>query len=421
MTILWSQPYFFLLLCTGLYYTLRTSRLLSEVQHRNIYNAFLWEQCSSGERRAVLLALVRTVPGSVSTLSWWMLLAMIHLGGAGCLFWYAVFSLLWVRPLGALSTLWAYYRAPDEVGIRFPQLFSRARTRKYLPPAPRRAGLLGLVQLGVLCCSLCPAGLLLPRSLDAPGPRTAIFCLLAAAAVRLFLPTRRQTAWSVASLLFLAVLAAALLCNLANLIPAVQLVVLDAFQFSPFLLALSGAGFQLALRSGGQLAVGTAGLTLPSDGGMPELPHPICCGLRTQLQALLSLILHLLLGLLFLCTQLAPQKSAWFQILLWGFLCLFGVERFVQALRRLPCASRWTRPAAGLLCPLAWLLLDRLGGSLFQSVFWGLFWAGSLGTVWLLLSGSGWYFALLEDYRDAFLWHVQPHPRISRRHRPPPE
>lgn len=417
MTVLWSQPYFFLLLCTGLYYTLRSFLVLSEIPDHNPYEAFLRQQCSPETRRQVLASLLRSIPGSISTLSWWMLLGMLELGGAGCLFWYAVFSLLWIRPLGALSTLWAYYRAPDEAGVRFSRLFARSRARKGLPPAPRRTGLLKLLQLGALCCFLCPAGPVLSRSLSYLSPRTALLLLLAAAASRLLLPPERRRAWSAISLLFLALLGTALVYNLPNLIPVLQLVLQDAFQCSSFLFALSGAGAQLVLRSGGQLGVGALAflVTAGPTGGAPELPHPVCCGLLAQLQALVSLLLHLLLGLLFLCTQLVPQESAWILAPLWGLLCLFGVDRFVRVFRLLPVDSWWRGLAAALCCLLAW---QNAGA--FQALFWGLMWAGSLGMVWLLLSDSGWYFALLEDYRDAFLWHVQPHPRISRRYRPPP-
>ncbi len=366
-------------------------------------------------------ALLASIPAGVSSLSWWMLLGMMALGGAGCLLWYALFSLMWIRPIGALSALWAYYRAPGEGEICFSALFTRSRSRRSLAPAPLRAGLLALIQAGVLLCLLCPAGLILPRSLAGPGLRTAVGCLLAAAVVRLFLPSARRRAWAVASVLFLAVLAAALLWNLPNLIPAFKLVLQDAVQCSSFLFALSGAGLQLVLRGGGQLGAGMVSLqTAPGSGGGPWLPHPVCAGLQAQLQALLSLLLHLLLGLIFLCAQLVPQRNVWLQVLLWGFLCLFGIERFLQALRRFPGASRVRRAAAGLCSLLGWLLLERLCGGVFQAAFWGLLWAGSLGTAGLLLGDSGWYFALLEDYRDALLWHVQPHPRISRQHRPPP-
>lgn len=417
MAYLWSRPYFFLLLCTALYYTLRTSRVLSGVRHRNIYDLFLREQCTPEVRRQVGLTLLGSIPAGLSSLSWWMLLGMLKLGGAGCLLWYALFSLLWIRPTGALSALWAYYRAPEEGEIGFRALFIRSRSRRTLAPAPLRAGLLGLIQAGVLLCCLCPAGLILPRTLGGPGPRAAFACLLIAAAVRLFLPSARRRAWAVVSILFLAVLAAALLGNLPNLIPALCLVVQDAFQCSSFLFALSGAGLQLVLRGGCQLGTGALALRAAlGSGGGPALPHPVCAGLMAQLQALLSLVLHLLLGLFFLCAQLVPQRNAWFQILLWGFLCLFGIERFLHTLRRISGTSR-VRRAAGVCGLLLWLLLERLGGA-FPAVFWGLLWAGSLGAVCLLLGESGWYFALLEDYRDALLWHVRPHPRISRRHGP---
>ena len=28
------------------------------------------------------------------------------------------------------------------------------------------------------------------------------------------------------------------------------------------------------------------------------------------------------------------------------------------------------------------------------------------------LSDSGWYFALMEDYRDRYVWHIHPHPDL---------
>ncbi|MFQ9598362.1 MAG: hypothetical protein ACLRZ3_01710 [Flavonifractor plautii] len=107
------------------------------------------------------------------------------------------------------------------------------------------------------------------------------------------------------SLLFLLLLAAALLGNLPNLIPAVKLVLLDAFDRSRFLFSCPG---RAGGRPPGRGAAGCGGrCSAPClPGRRPSLCHPAQAAFYEELRGLLQLTVQLALGLLFLCARLHP-------------------------------------------------------------------------------------------------------------------
>ena len=131
---------------------------------------------------------------------------------------------------------------------------------------------------------------------------------------------------------------------------------------------------------------------------------------QAQARASLQLVLQLAVGLLFLCAQLVPQDNGW---VLWGlsaFLFLFAALDLVRAVRALLRRPRRGRlAAAALMCALplwdAWT-----GQAVFPAVFGVVCWLCALAAAGLLLAGGNWYFVLLENYRDAWIWHVHPHP-----------
>ena len=65
---------------------------------------FFWEYCRSEQRRMIGVSILRLLSGSgaVQTL---LVLAMLKVGGAGCLVWYPLYSLLWLHPATAFEKI----------------------------------------------------------------------------------------------------------------------------------------------------------------------------------------------------------------------------------------------------------------------------------------------------------------------------
>lgn len=415
---MWNQPYLFLVLCMGTYYYVRSRRTFAENFHKPTGWALLSEQCDKTQRRGAIKWVLLSMPNGVSALSWMMLVLMLKQGGAGSLFWYAVFSLLWMKPLGALATLWAYYRDAGEKYVDLGNLAQRMQRRKQAVPLRWARGLLHGVQVALLCCFLHPAGLVFAAMAPEREPAQVATYLAAAVAVWLLCRAGGERGQLVFTGLFVLVLAVAAVANLANLIPTLKLVMRDAFHLNRFLFALSGAGLTQMLGGGAQLSAGTL-LFLGTTGGEepPSLPHPACHAVLTQLRAVLTLVLQCTLGVLYLCGEIVPQSNVWVRIALGGFLCVFGVEFFARNLAALRhTGSRrlvaWVGGTVAALLLLEW----QTGAAVYTGVLFFTLWTASICLVALLLYDGDWHFVLLEDYRDICLWRVEPYPRISKHH-----
>ena len=137
MPQLWCEPFYFLVLCLGIYYLARSRRVFSEAWNKRDLESFFQEQCGQELRRDIGRGLLRTLFGDLPLFSWLMMCSMLHQGGAGCLFWYTICMLLWLHPLGALAALWEYYRTPGEQQPDLGLLLERIRRRKGMEPRPR--------------------------------------------------------------------------------------------------------------------------------------------------------------------------------------------------------------------------------------------------------------------------------------------
>ncbi|OUQ22399.1 hypothetical protein B5E80_14160 [Flavonifractor sp. An135] len=413
MPQLWCQPFYFLILCLGIYYVARSRRVFSEAWNKRNLESFFQEQCGQSLRREIGRGLLRTLFGDLPLFSWLMMFSMLRQGGAGCLFWYAVCMLLWLHPLGALSALWEYYRAPGEKQPDLGLLLERIRRRKDIEPRPRAVRGLHILHLLFLACLLpCISGAVSWDGLPLPRLDTSlVWAALAWAVCRVGGERMRRAA----ATLFLVFLGGALLWNLANLIPAIGLVLRDAFQLNRFLFALSGAGLEAAVRSGVQLGTGTFLLQgAAARAEEPAFPHPIHAAVYAQMRGTCQLVLQLAVGLLFLCSEMVPAENQIIQPVLYTFFCLFGLEFVFSNLRGLfRIGRRWEALAClGVLGAL--LVADGLSGSsLLLHVSWSVLWLMALSAAGLLMMDASWYFILLEQYRDVYLWHVAPHPRVS--------
>ena len=328
--------YLFFTACLGLFFWAGYRRIFAEVPYRHSLWSFLGEECAPGQRRAIVRALLTGLPGDSGAMAWILTMAALCLGGAGALFWYLVFSLLWLHPLGALAGLWRYYQPGCGGRVELSALLEGMLCRKRARARPGLGRLLRWLQTLALC-GMLPLLFRILASPSAPARGAGLLpWLVVLLALWLLCRLVGERGETVLSLLFLLLLAAALLGNLPNLIPAVKLVLLDAFDRSRFLFSLSGAGLAAALQAGGAAGCGGALLrTLSAREEGPSFAHPAQAAFYEELRGLLQLTVQLALGLLFLCARLVPENNRWPQTCLWAFLCLFGLLWLGRAVRAL--------------------------------------------------------------------------------------
>ena len=282
--------YLFFTACLGLFFWAGYRRIFAEVPYRHSLWSFLGEECAPGQRRAIVRALLTGLPGDSGAMAWILTMAALCLGGAGALFWYLVFSLLWLHPLGALAGLWRYYQPGCGGRVELSALLEGMLCRKRARARPGLGRLLRWLQTLALC-GMLPLLFRILASPSAPARGAGLLpWLVVLLALWLLCRLVGERGETVLSLLFLLLLAAALLGNLPNLIPAVKLVLLDAFDRSRFLFSLSGAGLAAALQAGGAAGCGGALLrTLSAREEGPSFAHPAQAAFYEELRGLLQL------------------------------------------------------------------------------------------------------------------------------------
>ena len=166
--------------------------------------------------------------------------------------------------------------------------------------------------------------------------------------------------------------------------------------------------------AGARLGAGTALLHGCADPGeLPRFPHPVFCSVYVQLRACLQMVLQTAVGLLFLCARLVPQDNDWILTGLAGFLCLFTLLDLERAVRNFLRSTGKGQVLAALCLSCALLLWDfYTAAGLFPLLGWGVCWLSTIAVAGILAADGNWYTILLEDYRDVYIWHVQPHPSI---------
>ncbi len=289
--------YLFFTACLGLFFWAGYRRIFAEVPYRHSLWSFLGEECAPGQRHAIVRALLAGLPGDSGTMAWILTMAALSLGGAGALFWYLVFSLLWLHPLGALAGLWRYYQPGCGGRVELSALLEGILCRKRARARPGLGRLLRWLQTLALC-GMLPLLFRILASPSAPARGAGLLpWLVVLLALWLLCRLVGERGETVLSLLFLLLLAAALLGNLPNLIPAVKLVLLDAFDRSRFLFSLSGAGLAAALQAGGAAGCGGALLrTLSAREEGPSFAHPAQAAFYEELRGLLQLTVQLALA-----------------------------------------------------------------------------------------------------------------------------
>ena len=213
--------YLFFTACLGLFFWAGYRRIFAEVPYRHSLWSFLGEECAPGQRRAIVRALLAGLPGDSGAMAWILTMAALCLGGAGALFWYLVFSLLWLHPLGALAGLWRYYQPGCGGRVELSALLEGMLCRKRARARPGLGRLFRWLQTLALC-GMLPLLFRILASPSAPARGAELLpWLVVLLALWLLCRLVGERGETVLSLLFLLLLAAALLGNLPNLIPAV--------------------------------------------------------------------------------------------------------------------------------------------------------------------------------------------------------
>ena len=178
-------------------------------------------------------------------------------------------------PLGALAGLWRYYQPGCGGRVELSALLEGILCRKR--PAQGRDWAVCSAGFRHWRCAACPSAVpgywpVLPPRREAPGSCPGWwFCWPCGCSAGLWGERRRDGALPCS---FCSCWRRPLLGNLPNLIPAVKLVLLDAFDRSRFLFSLSGAGLAAALQAGGGRLRRALLRTLSAREEGPSFAHP---------------------------------------------------------------------------------------------------------------------------------------------------
>ena len=204
---------------------------------------------------------------------------------------------------------------------------------------------------------------------------------------------------------------AALLKNAANIMLILKIMLTDAVQLGRIVFAHSGMGLGACMGAGACLSAGLFLLNAYSAGENADmLPHPIYAAVYYQLRWSAAVITAFVVGMLMLCFELEADANGAAKAIMAAFVCFFGTRQLICAIGRLWKDMRVNRVvciAAGVAA-----LITVLNKSALSAALNVIACAGMAGHIIYALSDSGWYFALMEDYRDRCVWHSIPHPDL---------
>ena len=237
------------------------------------------------------------------------------------------------------------------------------------------------------------------------------FICIPAATAALLVCGRGRAAGVCVGGVFAVFLAAALLHNGANLMLIITIMFTDAVQLGRIVFAHSGMGLGACMGAGACLSAGLFLLNAYSAGENADMfPHPIYAAVYYQLRWSAAVITAFVVGMLMLCFELEADANETTKAIMAAFVCFFGTRQLICAIGRLWKDMRINRVvciAAGVAA-----LITVLNKSALSAALNVIACAGMAGHIIYALSDSGWYFALMEDYRDRYVWHSIPHPDL---------
>lgn len=407
MQELWYRPIVLLIVLAGIYFTVRTNRVFSQNLHNDTDVSFLFNRCGKPLRRAYAAGILMQAGESICFPFMIMLRMAIAAGGAGVIVWFAVFSLLLKCVQGAIGALGNYYGKPGSTAA----LIVRSAKRKNAGTGKNGAAAMLGIQAAFTVLGITAAAYALCGSARQGSGSIIFYAAVCMAAAALPIIKRGTAIFIGAGAAFAVFIIAALLKNAANIMLILKIMLTDAVQLGRIVFAHSGMGLGACVGAGACLSAGLFLLNAYSAGENADMfPHPIYAAVYYQLRWSAAVITAFVVGMLMLCFELEADANETTKAIMAAFVCFFGTRQLICAIRRLWKDMRINRVvciAAGVAA-----LITVLNKSALSAALNVIACAGMAGHIIYALSDSGWYFALMEDYRDRYVWHSIPHPDL---------
>ena len=407
MQELWYRPIVLLIVLAGAYFAVRTNRVFSQNLHNDTDVSFLFNRCDRPLRRAYAAGILMQAGESICFPFMIMLRIAIAAGGAGAIVWFAVFSLLLKCVQGAMGALGTYYGKPGSTAA----LIVRSAKRKNAGTGKNGAAAMLCIQAAFAALGLAAAAYALCGSARHGSGSIIFYAAVCMAAAALPIIKRGTAIFIGAGAAFAVFIIAALLKNAANIMLILKIMLTDAVQLGRIVFAHSGMGLGACMGAGACLSAGLFLLNAYSAGENADMfPHPIYAAVYYQLRWSAAVITAFVVGMLMLCFELEADANGAAKAIMAAFVCFFGTRQLICAIGRLWKDMRINRVvciAAGVAALITVLKKSALSAALNVIAC-----AGMAGHIIYALSDSGWYFALMEDYRDRYVWHSIPHPDL---------
>lgn len=407
MQELWHRPIVLMMVLAGAYFAVRTNRVFSQNLHNDTDVSFLFNRCGKPLRRAYAAGILMQAGESICFPFMIMLRMAIAAGGAGAIVWFAVFSLLLKCVQGAMGALGTYYGRAGSTAA----LIVRSAKRKNAGTGKNGAAAMLGIQASFAALGLAAAAYALCGSARHGSGSIIFYAAVCMAAAALPIIKRGTAIFIGAGAAFAVFIIAALLKNAANIMLILKIMLTDAVQLGRIVFEYSGMGLGACMGAGACLSAGLFLLNAYSAGENADMfPHPIYAAVYYQLRWSAAVITAFVVGMLMLCFELEADANGAAKAIMAAFVCFFGTRQLICAIRRLWKDMRISRAvciAAGVAA-----LITVLNKSALSAALNVIACAGMAGHIIYALSDSGWYFALMEDYRDRYVWHSIPHPDL---------
>lgn len=407
MQELWHRPIVLMMVLAGAYFAVRTNRVFSQNLHNDTDVSFLFNRCGKPLRRAYAAGILMQAGESICFPFMIMLRMAIAAGGAGAIVWFAVFSLLLKCVQGAMGALGTYYGRAGSTAA----LVICSAKREGIGTGKNGAAVMLGIQASFAALGLAAAAYALCGSARHGSGSIIFYAAVCMAAAALPIIKRGTAIFIGAGAAFAVFIIAALLKNAANIMLILKIMLTDAVQLGRIVFEYSGMGLGACMGAGACLSAGLFLLNAYSAGENADMfPHPIYAAVYYQLRWSAAVITAFVVGMLMLCFELEADANETTKAIMAAFVCFFGTRQLICAIRRLWKDMRISRAvciAAGVAA-----LITVLNKSALSAALNVIACAGMAGHIIYALSDSGWYFALMEDYRDRYVWHSIPHPDL---------
>ncbi|MEA4810987.1 MAG: hypothetical protein VB108_00255 [Anaerolineaceae bacterium] len=375
-----------------------------------------WEEYVGPDDRAAIL---RGVPEKIFIFQQLLIFAvlqrMVITGGFGSIFWYLVFSLLFAKPLGILSTITSFDRKNAGQVLTLKFLYQAACLRKDIRQSPLVIFLLAGVQIFFIAIFASPfyyaEGLRFFWREQAPSLLYGLIPLLILA---YWLHRRFPKFSTYFTMLFFLSLLFFWIKHLSVLIPVLKIVISDAFGFNSFLTEYAGKGWLIAASSGLCASFFTSiahSMQLLREEQKMQAKHPLQQAWSNEIQHGVQVVGQSILMLILVAEKIATGPVFSGNLIIGAFLC-FNSLRFLEE-SILSLRSLHLKPLKRVFL-ISVICLEAAAALLVPGARWFIWRATPYGIqviltgiIFIILFESNLYHLLLEDYRDRFIWRVK--------------